>query len=201
MNSQKIILYIKNMFGDIINVEYNKDNDIINIYKDIKKIVRANTIEIIHLFYNSIELYNIEKSIIKDKDQIDLFICDPYKEKCVLTDYIDLNGKKCLRCIIDWYPELWDTKNHTALIILILKNNNNEFKVDDRSYYYKYNDYWFKNLEDAFIFYKKEYNKRCYNEKLNDNEINNMIHLWNINHKFTDYNSNNDRLLYSRYTL
>ncbi len=200
-----ISLYIKNMAGDIVNIKYNKDNDVISIYKDIKNMLKIYKIDRIHLFCDTyddkpIELYDKDKNEIKDGDQINLFISEPYREKCILVDYSNFKGKNCLRCILDWYPESWD-EERVALTLFILKYND-EIKIGDNSSYYE-EDKWFKNINDAFIYYKDNYNQKSYfREKITDNIITNMIRLWKINHKFDNWIDNNDRVIdIYRYTL
>lgn len=173
-----ITVYIKQLSGDIIPINFKPDVYIrnVNLIFKVHSLFPKYPLERILLFYNDF----IDLSEIKDQDTLNLFICDPYQEKITSYSIYENFEKYTLNIYNNSSNYFYNKERKTSInIYIFMRLNDKYFTVTEKDENEK-NEKWFPNLYQALIQFQKEYNNIKKHTSFTDDKIIHIYHLWNI---------------------
>jgi len=178
---ENITIYIKQLSGDIIPINFKPDASIrnVNLIFKVHSLFPEYPLERILLFHNDF----IDLSEIKDQDTVNLFICDPYKEKITCSLSLYKNYERYDVNIYDNSLNYFYNKERKAsiCIYIFMRLKDKYFKVsEEKCDEYDEYDEWFPNLYNALFEFQKDYNNIKKHSSFTDEKLIYIYHLWNI---------------------
>ena len=182
-NMENITIYIKQLSGDIIPINFKPDVYIrnVNLLFKVHSLFPEYPLERILLFHNDF----IDLSKIKDQDILNLFICDSYQEK-IIYSLVCENYERYTVNIYDNSSNYFYNKERKSSICfyIFMRLKNKYFKVSTEENYDENDENdendWFPDLYHALVHFQKDYNNIKKHTSFTDEKVIYIYHLWNI---------------------